>query len=388
MGGWPGKFIIGLTGNIATGKSVVRKMLEHLEAYTIDADALSHRAIAAGSPGYKAVVDLFGKWVLDAEGQIDRTKLGRLTFADPAAMQKLEAIIHPLVRQAIDILVRRATQKVVVIEAIKLLDGDLYKFCDSIWVTHTTPEIQLARLVQKRGMTEADARQRIAAQGDGKDKLARANVIIHNSGSFEETWRQVSAAWQTLFATAEAAPVETPAKPATPAMGSVPVTSIALKVERGKPRQATEIAEFITRMSGGKRKMTRDDIMAAFGEKAYMLLKAQEKIVGLMGWQVENLVARVNDIYLEDNIPLVEAAAPMLEQVEQNSRELQCEAALLFVPPHLAQQNAVWQRIGYEQRDLDGLGVRAWQEAARESAVPGTVMLFKQLRQDRVLRPV
>ncbi|GAB4498450.1 MAG: hypothetical protein OHK0052_11830 [Anaerolineales bacterium] len=387
MGGWPGKFIIGLTGNIATGKSVVRKMLEHLEAYTIDADALSHRAIAAGSPGYKAVVDLFGKWILDAEGQIDRAKLGRLTFADPAAMQKLESIIHPLVRQAIDILARRATQKVVVIEAIKLLDGDLYKLCDSIWVTQTTPEIQLARLVQKRGMTEADARQRIAVQGDGKDKLARANVVIHNSGSFEETWRQVSAAWQTLFPTADTGAVEV-AQTAAPAAGSAPAAGLALKVVRGKPRQASEIAEFITRMSGGKRKMTRDDVMAAFGEKAFMLLKAQDKIVGIMGWQVENLVTRVNDMYIEDSIPLVEAAGPMLEQVEQNSRELQCEAALLFVPPHLAQQSVVWQRVGYDQRDIDGLGVRAWQEAARESAVPGMVMLFKQLRQDRVLRPV
>lgn len=387
MGGWPGKFIIGLTGNIATGKSVVRKMLEHLEAYTIDADALSHRAIAAGSPGYKAVVDLFGKWILDAEGQIDRTKLGRVTFADPAAMQKLESIIHPLVRQAIDILARRATQKVVVIEAIKLLDGDLYKLCDSIWVTQTTPEIQLARLVQKRGMTEADARQRITAQGDGKDKLARANVVIHNSGSFEDTWRQVSAAWQTLFPATDTGPVEV-AQSAAPAAGSAPAAGRTLKVERGKPRQASEIAEFITRMSGGKRKMTRDDVMAAFGEKAYMLLKAQDKIVGVMGWQVENLVTRVNDLYIEDNIPLVEAAGPMLEQVEQNSRELQCEAALLFVPPTLAQQTVVWQRVGYDQRDMDGLGVRAWQEAARESAVPGMVMLFKQLRQDRVLRPV
>lgn len=387
MGGWPGKFIIGLTGNIATGKSVVRKMLEHLEAYTIDADALSHRAIAAGSPGYKAVVDLFGKWILDAEGQIDRAKLGRLTFADPTAMQKLEAIIHPLVRQAIDILARRATQKVIVIEAIKLLDGDLYKQCDSIWVAQATPEIQLARLVQKRGMAEADARQRIAAQGDGKDKLARANVVIHNTGSFEDTWRQVSAAWHALFPATDTAPVEV-AQPAAPAAGSAPAGGIPLKVERGKPRQASEIAEFITRMSGGRRKMTRNDVMAAFGEKAYMLLKAQDKIVGLMGWQVENLVARVNDIYIEDNIPLAQATGPMLEQVEQNSRELQCEAALLFVPPHLAQQNVVWQRIGYDQRDMDGLGVRAWQEAARESAVPGTVMLFKQLRQDRVLRPV
>jgi dephospho-CoA kinase len=122
---WPEKTIIGLTGNIATGKSVVRKMLEHLGAYGIDADALSHRAIAQGAPGHRAVVDAFGKWVLNASGEIDRNKLGRLVFTDPEAMNTLEDIVHPLVSQAIDIMVKRASQKVIVIEAIKLLESDL-----------------------------------------------------------------------------------------------------------------------------------------------------------------------------------------------------------------------------------------------------------------------
>src|SRR5512136_3097053 len=89
MSVWRGKFVIGLTGNIASGKSVVRRMLEHLGAYGIDADALSHRAIARGAPGYQSVVDIFGKWVLDAHGEIDRGKLGKLVFSDPAALKQL-----------------------------------------------------------------------------------------------------------------------------------------------------------------------------------------------------------------------------------------------------------------------------------------------------------
>jgi dephospho-CoA kinase len=80
MSAWPGKFVIGLTGNIATGKSVVRKMLEHLGAYGIDADVLSHRAIIKGSPGYQPVLDTFGKWVLGTNGEIDRAKLGELAL--------------------------------------------------------------------------------------------------------------------------------------------------------------------------------------------------------------------------------------------------------------------------------------------------------------------
>ncbi len=87
MSNWPGKYVIGLTGNIGTGKTVVRRMLEHLGAYTIDADALSHRAIAKGAPGYQPVLDHFGKWILDAEGEINRGKLGNLVFRDADALE-------------------------------------------------------------------------------------------------------------------------------------------------------------------------------------------------------------------------------------------------------------------------------------------------------------
>src|SRR5512140_782894 len=120
MSAWPGKYVIGLTGNIATGKSVVRKMLEHLGAYGIDADSLSHRATAKGAPGYLPTLDAFGKWILGADGEIDRIKLGRLVFNDAEAMTRLEDIIHPLVSQAIDVMVKRSNQRVIVIEAIKL----------------------------------------------------------------------------------------------------------------------------------------------------------------------------------------------------------------------------------------------------------------------------
>ena len=121
MSKWPGKTVIGLTGNIATGKSVVRKMLEHLGAYGLDADALGHRAISKGAPGYQAVVEMFGKWILDEDGQINRARLGRVVFADPLALERLEAIVHPLVLQAVDLIVQRSSQPVIVIEAIKLL---------------------------------------------------------------------------------------------------------------------------------------------------------------------------------------------------------------------------------------------------------------------------
>ena len=141
-------------------------------------------------------------------------------------------------------------------------------------------------------------------------------------------------------------------------------------------------------LSQGQNRLSRADVMAAFGEKAFLLLLRDEKLVGLMGWQVENLVARVDDVYIEPRLTLSEAMKAMTDEVEQASKELQCEAALLFLSPDLAQHQDVWQAVGYDARTVKDLGVRAWQDAAMESMKPGTVMLFKQLRKDRVLRPV
>ncbi|HNT54363.1 MAG TPA: dephospho-CoA kinase, partial [Anaerolineaceae bacterium] len=196
MSKWPGKYVIGLTGNIGTGKSVVRRMLEHLGAYGIDADALVHRAIAKGAPGYQAVVKAFGTWVLGPDEQIDRNRLGRLVFSEPEALALLEKIVHPLVAQAVDFIVQHATQPVIVIEAIKLLESGMAKSCDKIVVTYAPPETQIARLTQNRHMSEAEARQRIAAQPPQEQKMAAAGVVIRNIGTFEDTWRQVVTAWQ------------------------------------------------------------------------------------------------------------------------------------------------------------------------------------------------
>jgi len=150
---WKYKYIIGLTVSIGTGKSVVRRMLEHLGAYGIDADALAHRAIAKGAPGYDAVLKTFGRFLLAPDGQIDRSRLGKIVFNDPEALAALEAIVHPLVVQAVDILIRRSPHKVVVIEAIKLLESNLSAMCDAIWVVYSPPEIQLDRLMQNRHMS-------------------------------------------------------------------------------------------------------------------------------------------------------------------------------------------------------------------------------------------
>ncbi len=381
MSNWQGKTIIGLTGNIATGKSVVRRMLEHLGAYTIDADALAHRVIAKGAPGYQPVLDKFGKWLLDPDGQINRARLGRLVFSDSQALAQLEDIIHPFVGQAIDLLIRRATQNVIVIEAIKLLETDLRNKCDSIWVTEADPKVQMERLVQKRGMSAEDALQRIHAQSSQHEKTAAATVVLKNNGSIEDLWKQVDAAWKRLVPAPQA-------EPAARTLTQPEAGPEAFALQRGKPRDAQKIAELITRLSRGKRPATREQIMNDFGDKAFLLLTMGGELVGVAGWQVENLVARTTDLYLDPKAPADRALPLLLSEIERASGELQCEASLVFPPIELVGFDAVWKQTGYERRTPESLGVQAWTDAALESMPKGSALFFKQLRADRVLRPI
>ncbi len=373
---WPEKFIIGLTGNIATGKSVIRKMLEHLGAYGIDADALSHRAIAKGAPGYQPTLDTFGKWILKPDGEIDWVKLGKLVFSDTGAMTSLESIVHPLVSQAIDVMVKRSSQRVIVIEAIKLLESDLHTVCDSVWVVNVPEDTQVKRLMEKRGMSREESIQRIRFQSDQKQKVAAANVIIQNSGAFEETWKTVVAAWKRINPQPDAV------QPVTkPVQGEFTVT-------RGRPRDSISIAELVTRLSGGVHSTSRDDVMAAFGEKAFLLLQMNGQNVGIAGWQVENLVARTTEFFIDPAVQAEKGLKTLIDEVERASSDLQCEASLLFLPKSLAAMQTTWKQLGYEPRSPQSLGVQAWTDAAVESAQPNAILFFKQLRQDRVLRPI
>jgi dephospho-CoA kinase len=379
MSAWPDKFVIGLTGNIATGKSVVRRMLEHAGAFGIDADALSHRAISSGAPGYKRVVEAFGKYLLKENGEIDRKKLGQIVFSDPKALSLLESVVHPLVRQAVDHLVRKSHHRVIVIEAIKLLESPLREACDVIWVVTTDEAVQLRRL-QKSGMHLVNAKQRMAAQSSQASKAAAADTVIENSGSIIETWEQVKRAWKKMFPAAAGETV--PVRLRTPISDGL---ASGLQVLRARPRQAAEIAKF---MSNGGGQIQSQVVVDAFGDKAFLLLQGDDGLKGLLGWKVENLIARIDDIHLMKGLSFPDYMPFLVSEVEEASKELQCEIALIFVQPEMAAYRDLWQQLGYEERLPSELTVGAWQEAALESYQPGSVMLFKQLRADRVLRPI
>lgn len=185
-------YLIGLTGNIATGKSVVARILTDLGAHVIDADALVHQLQRRGTSLHAAIVAEFGPGILDAEGEIDRARLGAHVFADPAALARLEAIVHPAVNQEIEQQLSRAqADPIIVIEAIKLIETNWHTRCNALWVVTAAYHTQLERLMRTRGLTEAQARMRIEAQPPQSEKIALADIVIDNNGSLEHTRAQV-----------------------------------------------------------------------------------------------------------------------------------------------------------------------------------------------------
>ena len=194
----PRRYLIGLTGNIATGKSVVMAVLHRLGAHTIDADKVAHQIMASQKPVKEAIARAFGENVLTPQRDIDRRALGRIVFRDPTALRRLERIVHPAVIQAVDDLIEAAEENVVVVEAIKLIEADMHRDYDALWVITSPPEQQFERLVTQRGLSDTEARLRIEAQSSQADKIALADVIIDNSGSLQDMERQVVTEWNSI----------------------------------------------------------------------------------------------------------------------------------------------------------------------------------------------
>jgi len=189
---------IGLTGNIACGKSTVGRLLVERGAEYVDADRLVHALMEPGRPEHARIVERFGPSVQLADGRIDRPRLGGIVFADPVALRDLEAILHPGVRAEIRRRLAETTAPIVVVDAIKLLESGIAAELDAVWVVTCPRAEQIRRLTAERGLTVEQAETRIDAQSSQEEKVRQATVVIDNSGTREATERQVDAALRAL----------------------------------------------------------------------------------------------------------------------------------------------------------------------------------------------
>jgi dephospho-CoA kinase len=193
--------ILGITGNIACGKTAVGKMLLELGAERyIDADAVVHDLYLSGQPIAVQVAGAFGPRVLAPDGSVDRKALGDIVFQDVGAMRRLEAIVHPAVGQAIaGELAAVSPGGVAIIDAVKLLEGGSGALCQSRWLVICSEEQELARLIARNGLSSDEARARLLAQSPVQPRLSLVDEVIDNSGSLDETRRQVEVAYERFL---------------------------------------------------------------------------------------------------------------------------------------------------------------------------------------------
>ena len=192
---------VGLTGNIAAGKSTVARIWRSLDATVVDADLLARQAVEPGTPALALIAEEWGDAVVEAGGGLDRAALRRIVFADPGARERLEEIVHPAVAALRDDAYRAAEERgerVVVADIPLLFEAGLVDDFDAVVLVDAPEEVRLARLVGDRGMDPAEARQMIAAQMPSELKQARADYVIPNTGGLLELERRAREVWNEL----------------------------------------------------------------------------------------------------------------------------------------------------------------------------------------------
>jgi dephospho-CoA kinase len=192
----------GLTGGIASGKSTAARMFQSLGARIVDADRVGHEMLRSTSPAHAELVQQFGPTILNATGEIDRARLGRVVFSDPAKLARLNAIVHPRIIARVEELAAQHQAEdpssVVMVDAALIFEAGIGSRFTKVIVVWCSPEEQIERLMAKAGITRAQAEQRIAMQMPADEKRRRADYVIDTSGSLEETRAQVENVWENL----------------------------------------------------------------------------------------------------------------------------------------------------------------------------------------------
>ncbi len=390
------KLIVGLTGNIATGKSAVMRLAAERGALTIDADKVVHHILSHDAEVQAAIVEAFGEGVARAEGGIDRGALGKLVFSDEKALRKLEGMVHPAVHRHIFEQINSAEADTIVIEAIKLLEGRLHTICHQIWVTRCTRQRQLDRLQICRGMALDEAETRVDAQNPQEAKVARADVVIDTNGLMRDTQAQVEMAWSRLPnpATIMARTVAAPPPPRRTRVQSGPSSSAEspaapvspltypdnLNVRRARPSDVPSILLLMQQTSGDAQPRSRTDLLLALGQHGYFIGQMGAQVLAVVSWQVDSNVGRIDEVYVQAGESAVLALDAILTEIERSAR--QHIAALSVAVVQTGTDSAVVARFrahGYLPTDYADLA-EVGQEAMGQSPPEGSRLLVKSYR--------
>ncbi|MBK8988046.1 MAG: dephospho-CoA kinase [Chloroflexi bacterium] len=401
-----GKLIIGLTGNIASGKSAVMRLAAEQGALTIDADKIVHELMDHDPDIQAAIAVAFGSEVRREDGRINRRALGQIVFNDPAALQDLEAMLHPAVRVVVAERISASPSAIVFIEAIKLLEGDLAKACHQIWVTRCQRQRQLQRLMICRGLDAEGAATRIKAQPPQEEKVALADVVLDTDGLMTETESQFMLAWNRLPDPAAAAPMTLLIGDTAAAARTRPRTTgpqslkellasahkpagertwpDALQVRRAKPSDIPSVLLLIQRATNGTVTMKRADLLMSFSERSYFMGQIGAEVGVVMGWSIDAQVARIDQIFV---LPAVDAwltATAVLLEIEKSANAHIGELVAAFLPADAPDElPTLFRDEGYIVVEHELLP-DVWQTAVAESQPPDTLLMIKVLRDERL----
>jgi len=408
---WPDKMIVGLTGNIATGKSAVMRMAAEKGALTLDADEIVHEILENDPSMQAAIAVAFGPDVRRPDGRIDRAALASIVFTDDEALRDLELMLHPAVRQEINRRIDETEKRTVMLEAIKLLEGELVEIIDQVWVTRCPRKVQIERLMVCRGMDAETAAVRVNAQGPQEAKVAQADVVIDTDGTMADTKAQFELAWRQItergapadqrekdVATASTEIVaEAPAKvqenaPAEEWAAGREEAALAdtgqeedVVVRRARPSDIPGILLLIYRATNGEVQLKRADLLQSFSERSYLIGQVETEISTVVGWNTDSTTAVCMDQFYFHPLDAAWRTFPsVLAEIEKSANQLICEVSLAFLPddlPEAARQ--MLENAGYEEMRADKMP-RAWQATVREMRPPGTAIMGKVLRDIRV----
>lgn len=408
---YAGKTIVGLTGNIATGKSAVMRLAYDHGALTIDADKIVHELMDNDATMQAAIAVAFGSEVRREDGRINRKKLGEMVFSDPAALADLEAMVHPAVGKAVDTRILASKQNVIFIEAIKLLEGNLRDICHQVWVTRCSPQRQLERLRVCRGMETEVAAVRIKGQASQEEKVAQSDVLIDTNGLMKDTEAQFEIAWARLPEPASAEPMmrlplpdeSAPTKPLTARLSSpkatpTPQKSAAtvppprlepserpddLQVRRARPSDIPSILLLIQKATDGKVKMKRAELLMALSERGYFIGQVGTEISTVLGYNIDSQVARIDEIYIHPLETATQTGKAVLEDIEISATMHMGQIIVAFLPQDApAVIRELFEAEHYAPMPFEEMA-KGWQSAIEESQPEGTDVLVRLLRDTR-----
>lgn len=422
--GQSGRFIVGVTGNIATGKSAVMRLAAEEGALVIDADKLVHEIMDGDADMQASLAVAFGSEVRRPGGRIDRRVLGEIVFEDPEALRDLEAMIHPAVYEQVTQRIANSGVPLIFLEAIKLLEGRLAQECRQVWVTRCSKQRQLDRLRICRGLDTQTAAARIKAQSPQADKVALADVVIDTNGYMADTIKQFQRAWDRLPAAVKILPTTilapTPPAPrphkaddsaktksarqgqsvtvprtkkqtagsleATPTTESGPAKPRPenLEVRRARPSDIPSIILLIQKATGGELKMKRADLLMAFSERSYFIGQIGGEVNGIVGWNIDSQVASIDQVYIHPVEMTADITLAIIEEIESSAMDHICEIIIAFLQLDAGDAlQQVFDSQGFAQIDKESLPA-VWQNAIEESQPEDSYFVVKILRDERL----